>query len=182
MESSCQSCLAHALIMQPSTESSSQPQPERAPPTSGKPCAIIVPVLLSTRDNAIQTTKIKTSARSADVTTQSASSADSTKTPANSATAEIQKQLGARQEELAGRKAAEHTELLERLRANCWKGCEQQQRLLDEQQLAMSDSAKAAVPEIGALVSVSCNTDTSVSPIRADAGSPSAGLIMAKAN
>jgi len=60
---------------------------------------------------------MKTSARSADVTTQSASSADSTKTPANSATAEIKKQLGDRQEELAGRKAAENTQ-------SCWKGCE----------------------------------------------------------
>ena len=59
-----------------------------------------------------------------------------------------------------------------------FEGCEQQQRLLDEQQLAMSDSAKAAVPEIGVLVSAAGSTDTSVSPIRADAGSPSAGLIM----
>jgi len=90
MESSSQPCLAHALIMQPRTESSSQPQPERAPPIGGKPCATIVPESHSTRDNAIQTIKIETSAGSADVTKQSVSSADSTKTPANEATMEMQ--------------------------------------------------------------------------------------------
>ena len=50
-----------------------------------------MPVSFSTHDNAIQTIKIETSACSADVTTQSASSADSTKTPAHGATMEMQK-------------------------------------------------------------------------------------------
>ena len=74
-------------------DSSQTRQLERAPPTGSKPCAIIVSVSLSTHDNAIQKIKIKTSAGSADVTTQSASSADSTKTPGNSATTEMQKYL-----------------------------------------------------------------------------------------
>jgi len=60
---------------------------------------------------------------------------------------------------------------------NSWKGGEQQQRLLDEQQMAMSDSAKAAVSELGALVSAASSTDASVSPIRADAGSLAEGPI-----
>ena len=80
----------------PLCEDSSQTrEPERAPPTGGKPCAIIVPVSLSTLDNAIQNIKIETSAGSADVATQSASSADSTETPATDATAEkyLQEQI-----------------------------------------------------------------------------------------
>jgi len=60
--------------MQLSMESSSQPQPGRAPPTDGKSCATSVPESLSARDNVIQMIKIETSTGSADVTKQSASS------------------------------------------------------------------------------------------------------------
>ena len=109
-ESSSQPCqLEHALSITPASpstrdaavqtlpaptlckNSSQARQLERAPPTGGKPCAKIVPMSLWTRDNAMQTIKIETSAGSADVTTQSASSADSTKTPANGAITEVQK-------------------------------------------------------------------------------------------
>ena len=68
---------------------------ERVPPTGGKQYATIVPVSLSTRDNAMQTNNIKTSAGNVDVTTTSNGSADVTvqsdsranhaKTPANGA-------------------------------------------------------------------------------------------------
>ena len=106
------------IPMQSSTEDSSQTrQLERAPPTGGKPCATIVQMSLSTRDNAIQTTDVETPAGRADATTQSASSADNTTTPANGATTEMQTQLGARQGELANRQAAEPAELMYRLRA-----------------------------------------------------------------
>ena len=59
---------------------------------------------------------IKTSSDSVDVTTQSASSADNATTTANDATTEMQKQSGARQEELADRQAAKRAKLLYRLR------------------------------------------------------------------
>jgi len=88
----CRHAAVQTLLAPPLCEDSSQTrQQERAPRTVGKPCAIIVPVSLSTRDNAMQTIKIETSAGSADVTTQFTSSADSTKTPANGAITELQK-------------------------------------------------------------------------------------------
>ena len=84
---SARDAAVQTLPAPPLCEDSNQTrQPERAPRTGGKPCVIILPVSLSTHDDAIQTINIETSAGSTEFTTQSARSALSTKTPANGAT------------------------------------------------------------------------------------------------
>jgi len=167
-------------------DSSQTRQLERALPTGSRPCATILPVSLLTRNNAIQTIDIETSTGSVDVTMQSASSVDNTTTPENGATTEIQKHPSEyeAQQKLQGAiiflysdgPYNHQTPAIIRWRL-LHANCESMQALENEKSLAISDSTKAAAPELGALVSAASSTDASVSPIRADAGSLAEGPI-----
>ena len=167
-------------------DSSQTRQLERAPPTGSKPCAIIVSVSLSTHDNAIQKIKIKTSAGSADVTTQSASSADSTKTPGNSATTEMQKYMSEYEAQLKLHEAQLIIqEAIIHLYGNGPYNHNQKEAIF-KLRLSQANCREIQALEIekliekGALLDprrVAGSTDASDSPIRADAGSPAAGPI-----